>query len=85
MARYIGQLSCLALLTSTALATPKPLKLDFTRERRAPPVLSRRANGDLSVALTQDATEEGYFIKLSVGTPPQVSIRQSRNTRWTPF
>lgn len=70
MARIIAQLSCVALLASTALASPSPVKLDFTRERRATP-LSRRANGDLNLALVENAQQNSYIIKLSVGTPPQ--------------
>lgn len=69
MARTVAQLSCLALFASTALAT---VKLDFARERRTTH-LSRRANGDLDIALNQDADQNSYIIKLSVGTPPQVS------------
>ena len=72
MAPIIAQLSCLALLASTTLAAASPLKLDFTRERRAPSV-SRRANGDLNLALDENQQRNSYIIKLSVGTPPQVS------------
>jgi hypothetical protein len=71
MARIIAQLSCLALVASTTLAAASPLKLDFTRERRATSV-SRRANGDLNLALNENQQQNSYIIKLSVGTPPQV-------------
>jgi hypothetical protein len=74
MARIIMQFSCLALLASTTLAAASPVKLDFTRERRARP-LSRRAAGDLNLALTENSEQNSYIVKLSVGTPPQVSAR----------
>jgi hypothetical protein len=70
MAPIIAQLSCLALLASTTLAAASPLKLDFTRERTN---LARRANGDLNLALDQNQQQNSYIIKLSVGTPAQVS------------
>ena len=74
MARVIMHFSCLALLASTTLAAASPVKLDFTRERRAYP-LSRRANGALNLALTENSQQNSYIVKLSVGTPPQVSTR----------
>lgn len=80
MAPIIAQLSCLALLASTTLAAVSPLKLDFTRERRATS-LTRRANGDLNLALNQNAEQNSYIIKLSIGTPPQVSTINARLKR----
>ena len=70
MAPRLARLSCAALLASAAVADL--LKLDFFRGKRASP-LARRANGTLNVALAENALQNNYIIKLSIGSPPQVS------------
>lgn len=84
MARSLFTLWTVGLLTCTAISSASTLKLDFKKERRNS--LVKRSSGYLNLPALEDVDDLGYYVNLSIGSPPQVRpqwVERSRAVQLT--